>query len=92
MVFNMNKEWHPVVFPKGNITEIDIAILKKEFSMAALMLRKQSSLTQKEVSDASGLSVQCISDIEGDGNPTLNSIVRYLNCFGYEISFKKKIN
>lgn len=55
-------------------------------------LRKSRGLTQKDVSKATGLSVQCISDIESlnDGNPTLRSLVKYLECFGYEISFKKK--
>lgn len=55
-------------------------------------MRKAKGLSQKELSDISGLSVRCISDIENpdNGNPTLNSIIRYINALGYEIMFQKK--
>lgn len=55
-------------------------------------LRKSHKMTQKEVSNATGLSIQCISDIESEtsGNPTLKSIIKYLDCFGYELYFQKK--
>lgn len=54
-------------------------------------LRKIKKITQKELSKASGLSIQCISDIENEnsGNPTLKSIIKYLNCLGYELAFQK---
>lgn len=54
-------------------------------------LRKAHKMTQKDVAAATGLSVQCVSDIESEssGNPTLKSIVRYLACFGYEMYFRK---
>ena len=55
-------------------------------------LRKMKRLTQKEVSEATGLSVQCISDIESEdgGNPTLKSMIKYLDCLGYEMVFQKR--
>ena len=55
-------------------------------------LRKMKRLTQKEVSEATGLSVQCISDIENEdgGNPTLKSMIKYLDCLGYEMVFQKR--
>lgn len=55
-------------------------------------LRKAKNLTQKEISEKTGLSVQCISDIEStnSGNPTLKSIAKYLDCLGYEMCFKEK--
>ena len=55
-------------------------------------LRKIKRLTQKEVSEATGLSVQCISDIESEdgGNPTLKSMIKYLDCLGYEMVFQKR--
>lgn len=55
-------------------------------------LRKIKKITQKELSEASGLSIQCISDIESEnsGNPTLKSLIKYLDCLGYEIAFQKK--
>ena len=55
-------------------------------------LRKAKGISQKELSAMSGLSVQCISDIENtnSGNPTLRSMIKYLECLGYEMLFKKK--
>lgn len=54
-------------------------------------LRKSKHLTQKELSTLSGLSTNCISGIEGDdGNPTLKSILKYIDTLGYEMLFKKK--
>lgn len=55
-------------------------------------LRRIKHLTQKQVADITGLSVQCISDIESEdsGNPTLKSLNRYLECLGFEIAFQKK--
>ena len=56
-------------------------------------LRRSARITQKEMSSLSGLSTQCISDIESEksGNPTFKSIVKYLDILGYEICFRKKI-
>lgn len=55
-------------------------------------MRKAKGLSQKELSDISGLSVRCISDIENanEGNPTLNSIIKYINALGYEIMFQRR--
>ena len=84
----MSKLRYPIIFV-GDPVEIEIS--KIDFRTNLLMTRKQFHLTQKEVSQATGLSTQCISDIEGTGNPTLKSIIRYLDCFGYELSIRKKI-
>ena len=67
-------------------------ISKRLTKMELSALRKSKGISQKEMSKVSGLSTQCISDIENPngGNPTLKSIVRYLECLGYEISFQKK--
>ena len=56
-------------------------------------LRRMSKITQKDMSRLSGLSTQCISDIESEkaGNPTFKSIVKYLDVLGYEICFRKKV-
>ena len=55
-------------------------------------LRRRAKLTQKEMAELTGLSTQCISDIESEkaGNPTLKSIMKYLEPLGYEICFKPK--
>lgn len=67
-------------------------ISKRLAKMELSQLRKSKGISQKELSKVSGLSVQCISDIESanSGNPTLRSIVKYLECLGYEIAFQKK--
>ena len=56
-------------------------------------LRRRAKITQKELSSISGLSTQCISDIESEkaGNPTFRSIQKYLDVLGYEICFRPKI-
>lgn len=67
-------------------------ISKRLTKMQLSVLRKSKHLTQKEMSTLTGLSVQCISDIESEnsGNPTLRSIIKYLDCLGYELYFQKK--
>lgn len=54
-------------------------------------LRKSKHLTQKDIAILSKLSIQCVSNIEGkSGNPTLASLIKYLDALGFEICFKKK--
>lgn len=67
-------------------------ISKRLTKMQLADLRKIKHLTQKEMSAITGLSIQCISDIESEdsGNPTLKSLIKYLDCLGYEIAFQKK--
>lgn len=72
--------------------EYEQYISKRLTKMELSQLRKSKGISQKDLSKVSGLSVQCISDIESanSGNPTLRSIVKYLECLGYEIAFQKK--
>jgi transcriptional regulator with XRE-family HTH domain len=72
--------------------EFEQFLSKRITKMQLSELRKSKGLSQKAMSELSGLSVQCISDIESfnSGNPTLKSIVKYLECLGYEIAFQKK--
>lgn len=71
---------------------IDKYISTRLTKMQLADLRKIKHLTQKDISVITGLSVQCISDIENEnaGNPTLKSLIKYLDCLGYEIYFQKK--
>lgn len=72
--------------------DVEQYISRRLAKMELSELRKSKGISQKEMSRVSGLSVQCISDIESvnSGNPTLRSIVRYLDCLGYEICFQKR--
>ena len=73
-------------------SELEQFISRILTKMELVELRKAKGLSQKELSTISGLSVQCISDIENasSGNPTLRSITKYLDSLGYEMMFKKK--
>ena len=81
MMFD-NKESKAERFISQRLTKIELG-----------NLRRAQKMTQKDVSSLSGLSTQCISDIESErtGNPTFKSIVKYLDVLGYEICFRKKI-
>ena len=53
-------------------------------------LRENNNLTQKEVSDQSGLTVQTIVRLEQrKGNPTIKTISKLLKLYGYEIVIKR---
>lgn len=67
-------------------------ISKRLTKMQLGSLRKAKHMTQKDLSTLTGLSVQCISDIESEnsGNPTLKSLIKYLDCLGFEICFQRK--
>ena len=52
--------------------------------------RSSKHLTQKELSDITGLSIATISNIEsGEGSPTLRSLILYANAVGYGIQLRK---
>lgn len=71
--------------------ETERYIASRLSKMEIAEIRKSMKLTQKQLSEISGLSTQCISDIENDsGNPTLKSLVKYLTALGHELSFKKQ--
>lgn len=79
----------PIVYSNDPIEEY---ISRRLTKMQLGDLRKIKHLTQKQVSEMTGLSIQCISDIESEdsGNPTLKSLNKYLECLGFEIMFQKK--
>lgn len=71
--------------------EIECHIASVISKMELKEAREHCNLTQAQVSEASGLSVKCISDIENSkGNPTFRSLQRYLNALGYEMLFRKR--
>lgn len=78
----------PMIFSNPMEQFISARLTKMQLSD----LRKIKHLTQKDVAQITGLSVQCISDIENEnsGNPTFKSLVKYLDCLGFEICFQKK--
>ncbi len=85
---NENTYYDAIIFSDP----VEQYISKRITKMQLSDLRKSKRITQKQLSEAAGLSVQCISDIESEdaGNPTLKSLIKYLDCLGYEIAFQKK--
>ena len=73
-------------------SELNRYIGKRLTKMELAGMRRSRRITQKQVQEATGLSIRCISDIESEdgGNPTLNNLIKYLDCMGYEICFQKK--
>lgn len=71
-------------------TNTEMIIKDKLLRMELSNIRKQKHLTQKQVSDLSGLSVSCISNIESGENtsPTVRSLIRYANALGLELYIK----
>ena len=56
-------------------------------------IRKSKNLTQKQLSEMSGLSVSSISNIEsGENSYTLRSLIKYAEAIGYEINIDKKVS
>ena len=79
---------NPVYYLDDNERYITSVLTKMNLSE----LRSKQHMTKKKLSEISGLSVKCISDIESasSGNPTFNSICKYLNALGYEMYFKRR--
>lgn len=71
-------------------TEQQISRLLTKYELSEM--RRSRGMSQKELSERSGLSVRCISDIENpnDGNPTLKSIIKYVEALGFELLFQRK--
>lgn len=65
----------------------DSMIADKLLRMQLADIRKSKHLTQKQVSELSGLSESCISNIETgeQSSPTLRSLIRYMAALGIEL-------
>ena len=72
----------------------DVYIQDKFIRMKLAKIRKSKGLTQKDISDLTGLSVSTISNIEnGDNSYTIRSLIKYAEVLGYELDiFKKSVN
>ena len=68
-------------------TNTECSIQDKLIRMQLADIRKSKHLTQEELSEKSGLSKSCISNIESGDNssPTLRSLIRYVNALGVNI-------
>ena len=80
-------EQHPEQKKKFEIDQQEFA-----FRMALAATRKAEQVTQSELELASGLTQQSISRIEKnmDHSPVLNTILRYIDALGYQLTLTKK--
>ena len=70
---------------------IDVYLQDKFIRTRLTSIRKSKGLTQKQLSEISGLSTNTISNIEsGDNSYTLRSLIRYAEAVGYEINIDKR--
>ena len=74
------------------MNNIDIYIQDKFIRTRLASIRKSKGLTQKQLSEITGLSTTTISNIEsGDNSYTLRSLIRCAEALGYEINIDKKV-
>ena len=74
-----------------DINNTDMLIADKLLRMELASIRKSKNLTQKQLSEISGLSASCISNIESgeQSSPTLRSVIRYATALGIELYIKQ---
>lgn len=71
---------------------IDEYITDKYIRDMIRKIRKSKGLTQRQLSEISGLGVTTISCMEnGANNYTLDSLIRYTEALGYQINITKKV-
>lgn len=70
--------------------EIDLEV---EIMQATIDARKRKKMTQKELSEKSGLTQSAIARVEkGLHSPTLQTMIKYLNAIDYKIKIVPKRN
>ena len=67
-------------------------LFQKEYAFKRMIIeaRKSENLTQKQLSEVTGLSQQAISRLEtGLGSANLSTLLKYLNGLGYNLTISK---
>ena len=66
---------------------LDYTIKDKLLRSQLVNIRKSKHLTQKQISEISGLSTACISNIESSDltSPTVRSLLRYADALGVDL-------
>lgn len=81
----------------AQLTEEDPALMQKhqlflaemKFKQELIDKRKASALTQKDISERTGLSQQAISRLEKGNGGTIETILRYLSALGCSLTLKE---
>ena len=80
------------------LTEKDDNLMKQhklflaemKFKQKLIDKRKSKSLTQKDISERSGLSQQAVSRLEKGNGGTIETIIRYLGALGCSLTVKEE--
>ena len=67
----------------------DLFIAEMNFKQELINARRNKNLTQKEVSELSGLSQQAISRLEKGKGGTIETILKYLASIGYSLTIEE---
>lgn len=75
-------------------TNTEMLIKDKLLRMQLANIRKQKHLTQQQVSEMTGLSTSCISNIESGEttSPTVRSLIKYATALGVELYINPQSN
>lgn len=74
------------------MTTTDELIAESFIKSKLLKIRKASGITQEQLSNKTGLSTNTISRLESKVGtaPNLNTIIRYCDALGYEVTIHRK--
>ena len=64
-------------------------LAEMKFKQELIEMRKASALTQRDISERSGLSQQAVSRLEKGKGGTLETIIRYLGAMGCSLTLKE---
>ena len=81
----------------ARLTENDEALMRQhqlflaemQFKQELINKRKANALTQKDISERSGLSQQAVSRLEKGSGGTIETIIKYLNAMGCSLTLKE---
>jgi transcriptional regulator with XRE-family HTH domain len=76
------------------MNNVDSLVADKLLRIELANIRKSRHLTQKQLSEISGLSEACISNIESGENssPTLRSLIKYISALDLELYINQTPN
>lgn len=67
----------------------ELFVEEMNFKQMLIDARKSMELTQKQVSEKSGLSQQAVSRLEKGHGGTIETVIRYLHAMGFVLELKK---
>lgn len=84
------KELEKLIDSNPNVRkQHELFVAEMEFKQKLIDIRKENELTQKEVSEASGLTQQAVSRLERGQGATIETVIKYLGAMGYSLGVQK---